>query len=221
MSFGNCLRSCLICRVAGVICAWRLWATVMANSPAHGQILGMWSLWRLLTFTLHMLASSVLPLLSEDVQRAQVPVVSMILRHPITSQPQQCSFVVWLGQFSQETRLQLSSLGGTGAFTSVHKSLQQEEYRWSLLAGSFGGLELLSDIFQSVFSNLWMAFPEAYQFGKASIIANAQMKPVQDLAFTQVWRGRCCFGGSFFRNKVCLLRMNEATTAAIHSPQMI
>ena len=60
----------------------------------------------LLTFTLHMLASSVLPLLSEDMQRAQVPVVSTISRCPITTQPEQCSFVVcgvgMCGQFSQK-----------------------------------------------------------------------------------------------------------------------
>ena len=37
-------------------------------------------------------------------------------------------------------------------FASMHTSLQQEEYRWSLLAGSSGGLELSHGFFNKALS---------------------------------------------------------------------
>ena len=95
-----------------------------------------------------------------------------------------------LRMLASSVLLLLSEVGGYVAFASVHKSLQQEEYRWSMLAGTFVGLELFSYIFQCAFSNSWMVFlrPTSLAGQRWSLSRLGIFMPC-----FQVWRGRCCF----------------------------
>ena len=111
-----------------------------------------------------------LSLLSKDVQR-KLSCHFHYFKH--NHNPTTIRLVSGVDSFCEklrEARPQLSSLG-TSSFASAHKSLQHEEYRWSMLAGSFEmGFNCWWYFVECfVFSNV-DGISEAYRFGKAGIV---------------------------------------------------